>query len=70
MFSEAVFNLLPDYRTRDATAKDSLDVYIEILETMQKRAENDGIVGQGGIAGVQGPGPKQNCLPEELRRRL
>ena len=53
--SEAVSEMLPDYRERDAPAKDSLDVYIQHRQLMEAR--------------TRGPNenrPTQNTFPPEL----
>ena len=57
--SEAVSEMLPDYRERDAPAKDALDVYIHHRQLMDAR--------------TRGPNenrPPQNAFPPELMRRF
>lgn len=59
IFSDAVSELLPTYKQREVTAKDSLDVYIEhrLLLRQQHRGET-------------APRDPRNAYPPELIRRL
>jgi len=57
--SEAVSEMLPDYRERDAPAKDSLDVYIQHRQLMDARTR-----------GPTEARPTQNSFPPELMRRF
>lgn len=42
LFSEAVQDMLPDYKERDVVAKDSLDVYIEHRTMMEQQNHQPG----------------------------
>ena len=53
--SEAVSEMLPDYRERDPPAKDSLDVYIQHRQLMDARTR-----------GPNEARPAQNSFPPEL----
>ena len=56
--SEAIWELLPDYREHDAPARDALDVYINHRQLMEARTRN---------AGERRP--SNNAFPPELMRR-
>ena len=53
--AEAVSEMLPDYREREAPAKDSLDVYIQHRQLMDARTR-----------GANEVRPAQNSFPPEL----
>jgi len=57
--SEAVWELLPDYREHDPPARDALDVYINHRQLMEARTRNPGE-----------NRPSQNAFPPELMRRF
>ena len=57
--SEAVWDLLPDYREHDPPARDALDVYINHRTLMEARTRNPG-----------DNRPAQNAFPPELMRRF
>ncbi len=57
--SEAVWELLPDYREHDPPARDALDVYINHRSLMEARTRNPGE-----------NRPSQNAFPPELMRRF
>jgi len=57
--SEAVWELLPDYREHDPPARDALDVYINHRTLMEARTRNPGE-----------NRPAQNAFPPELMRRF
>merc|ERR1712038_1730693 len=57
--AEAVSEMLPDYREREAPAKDSLDVYIQHRQLMDARTR-----------GANEVRPTQNSFPPELMRRF
>jgi len=56
--SEAIWELLPDYREHEAPARDALDVYINHRQLMEARTRN---------AGERRP--TNNAFPPELMRR-
>ena len=56
--SEAIWELLPDYRERDAPARDALDVYINHRQLMEARTRREGE-----------NRPANNAFPPELMRR-
>ena len=56
--SEAIWELLPDYREHEAPARDALDVYINHRQLMEARTRN---------AGERRPA--NNAFPPELMRR-
>lgn len=60
IFSDAITELLPTYKQKEVTAKDSLDVYIEHRLLLRQQA------GVGG-AGTRNP---RNMYPPELIRRF
>lgn len=57
--SEAVQEMLPDYREHEPPAKDALDVYIHHRQLMDSRAREG-----------QGQRPQHNAFPPELMRRF
>ncbi len=57
--SDAVWEMLPDYRERDPPARDALDVYINHRGLMEARARQPGDPAR----------PPQNQFPPELMRR-
>ena len=57
--SEAVWDLLPDYREHEPPARDALDVYINHRTLMEARTRNPGE-----------NRPTQNAFPPELMRRF
>ena len=59
MASEAVWDLLPDYREHEPPARDALDVYINHRTLMEARTRNPGE-----------NRPTQNAFPPELMRRF
>lgn len=59
MFSDAVSELLPQHRSREVMAKDTLDVYIEHRLLLQQRLRGEG--------SSRDP---HNVYPAELLRRL
>lgn len=59
LFSEVILELLPSYKERSVTAKDSLDVYIEHRLLMEQRLRNPN------EAHAQ-----HNRFPPELMKRL
>lgn len=59
LFSEAVFDLLPQYKQRDVVAKDTLDVYIEHRLLLRQR-----------IRGETAPQDPRNMYPMELLKRF
>ena len=58
--SEAVSEMLPDYREREAPARDSLDVYIHHRQLMEARAASD----------PNAPSQSRASFPPELMRRF
>ena len=62
LLSDAVWEMLPDYRERDPPARDALDVYINHRTLMEARTRQP-----GAEAGQQGQAQKQ--FPPELMRR-
>ena len=56
--SEAIWELLPDYREHEAPARDALDVYINHRQLMEARTRNPGE-----------NRPANNAFPPELMRR-
>ena len=62
MFSDAIYEKLPDYRSGIVTAKDSLDVFIELRKYLQtQNADNN--------EGQVNPDAR-NKLPMEIMKRL
>ena len=59
--SEAVEDLLPDYKTKEVPSKDALDVFIKHRQMATARAQ------EGAAPGLQQPAGK--TLPPELMRR-
>ena len=59
--SEAVEDLLPDYKTKEVPSKDALDVFIKHRQMATARAQ------EGAAPGLQQPEGK--TLPAELMRR-
>ncbi|CAG0882520.1 unnamed protein product [Cyprideis torosa] len=59
LFSEAVFDLLPQFKEREVLAKDSLDVYIEHRLLMERRLRQPGEIRD-----------QRNRYPAELMRRF
>lgn len=59
LFADAIFEMLPDYKEREVTAKDSLDVYIEHRLMMEQRLHEPGEVRD-----------HRNKYPQELIRRF
>jgi DNA replication licensing factor MCM7 len=58
LVSEAIWELLPDYREHEAPARDALDVYINHRQLMEARTRNPGE-----------NRPVNNAFPPELMRR-
>ena len=61
LVSEAVEDLLPDYKTKEVPSKDALDVFIKHRQMATARAQ------EGAAPGLQQPAGK--TLPPELMRR-
>ena len=70
--SDAVWELIPDYRERDnVPPRDALDVYIQHRNVMEDRVTQSqgGTGGQGGQPQGQGQQQRRNVFPPELMRR-
>lgn len=63
LVSDAIWELLPDYRERDPPARDALDVYIHHRQMMESRLRG------GGQQQQQEQRPSANQFPPELMRR-
>ncbi len=59
LFSDAIWEMLPDYRERDPPARDALDVYINHRTLMEARTRQPGDPARAA----------QNQFPPELMRR-
>ena len=67
--SDAVWELIPDYRERDNVApRDALDVYIQHRTVMEDRVTGQS-QGQSQPQGQQGQQQRRNVFPPELMRR-
>ena len=69
--SDAVWELIPDYRERDNVApRDALDVYIQHRSVMEDRVTGTGqSQGQQSQQGQQQQQQRRNVFPPELMRR-